>query len=327
MSGIIGHLTYAILAHQIVLERAPQIARLISDHQDSYLAGAYLGADVMTLPGGKCPECGGEYGYGGDFSRSCPKDQCPLHAYTLTFHGVTYTPQEIHRMFYGRSHLLFGWRNGQAKFGLQWSQLPSYFEAAITDTFAFYTQPERRVAYVMGWISHVIGDALIKSVQPGLNLYLLNGTYTPQNRPIQDLFSFHQFGKAECQLDWSDLMFNLVETPVESVQAHFMRLTEPRGQLAEKFPTGWSPKHEQLLYAVMSENRRYQKIRNPRLVRQLALDQMPDGLNCNVQLSQITGGLSFEEMMQIADAAGFRQTLAQIGEAIAQFLASISLSE
>ena len=48
MSGIIGHLTYAILAHQIVLERAPQIARLISDHQDSYLAGAYLGADVMT---------------------------------------------------------------------------------------------------------------------------------------------------------------------------------------------------------------------------------------------------------------------------------------
>jgi len=97
--------------------------------------------------------------------------------------------------------------------------------------------------------------------------------------------------------------------------------------LAEKFPTGWSPKHEQLLYAVMSENRRYQKIRNPRLVEQLALDQMPDGLNCNVQLSQITGGLSFEEMMQLADAAGFRQTLAQIGEAVAQFLASISLSE
>ena len=77
----------------------------------------------------------------------------------------------------------------------------------------------------------------------------------------------------------------------------------------------------------MSENRRYQKIRNPRLVEKLALDQMPDGLNCNVQLSQITGGLSIEEMMQLADAAGFRQTLAQIGEAVAQFLASISLSE
>jgi len=320
MSGIIGHLTYAILAHQKIAKRSPHIAQLIDKHQSSYLAGSYLGADIMTLPSGRCPECGEEYGYGGSFFANCPKDQIPLNEYTLTFNDVTYKPREIYRIFYGRSHLLFGWYNGQDKFGLQWPELASYFESVIYDTFAFYTQPDRQVAYVMGWITHVIGDALIKSVQPRLNLYLLNGTYTTQNRPIQDLFSFHQFGKLEYQINWSDLMFNLVETPVESVQAHFMRLKEPRGKLAERFPNGWQPKYEQLLYKVMGENRRYQKIRNPRLIKQMVLKQTPDGLSCDNQLSQITGGLSFDEMIHIANTAGFRQALDQIGEDIAQFL-------
>jgi hypothetical protein len=57
MSGIIGHLTYAILGRQAILEKAPQIAQLIDEHLDSYLAGAYFGADIMTLPGGRCIVC------------------------------------------------------------------------------------------------------------------------------------------------------------------------------------------------------------------------------------------------------------------------------
>ena len=320
MSGIIGHLTYAILGRQAVLEKAPQIALLIDEHLDSYLAGAYFGADIMTLPGGRCIVCGGEYGYGGNHPDRCPEDHIPLHPYTLTFDGVSYKPQRIHRMFYGRSHLLFGWQKEQAKFRLEWSQLPDYFEAVVADTFNFYRRPERRVAYVMGWISHVIGDALIKSIQPGLDLYLLNGTYTSQNRPIQDLFSFHYFGRTECQIDWADLMFNLAETPVESVQAHFMRLTQPCGKLAEKFPEGWLPQHKQLLYVVMGENRRYQKIRTLRLLQQLELD--PVTQSCDPELSRITGGLAFEEMMRMAEAAKFRQTLAYIGESVGKFLFS-----
>ena len=117
-------------------------------------------------------------------------------------------------------------------------------------------------------------------------------------------------------------MFNLAETPVESVQAHFMRLAQPCGQLAEKFPNGWSPKHEQLLYVVMGENRRYQKIRTPRLLKQLELD--PITQNCDSELSQITGGLTFQEMMQVAEAAKFRQTLTYIGKSVGQFLSLLS---
>ena len=116
MSGIIGHLTYAILGRQAILEKAPQTAKLIDKHFYSYLAGAYFGADIMTLPGGRCTACGGEYGYGGNHPDRCPEDHIPLHPYTLTFEGVSYSPQRIHRMFYGRSHLLFGWQNGQSKF-------------------------------------------------------------------------------------------------------------------------------------------------------------------------------------------------------------------
>ena len=70
MSGIIGHVTYAILGRQAALEKVPQTAKLIDKHLDSYLVGAYFGADIMTLPGGRCTACGGEYGYGGCLVKS-----------------------------------------------------------------------------------------------------------------------------------------------------------------------------------------------------------------------------------------------------------------
>ena len=73
-----------------------------------------------------------------------------------------------------------------------------------------------------------------------------------------------------------------------------------------------------------SENRRYQKIRTPRLLKQLEID--PITQNCDSEHSRITGGLTFKEMMQVAEVAKFRQTLTYIGKTVGQFLSLLSWS-
>ncbi|MCZ6678930.1 MAG: hypothetical protein O7E52_16985 [Candidatus Poribacteria bacterium] len=327
MSGIIGHLTYAVLGHKAAAERQLPVAPIIGRHYASYLAGCYLGADIMTLPGGACAQCGEEWGYSASAPEQCPNDGGSLRPYVLPFDGADYSPQDIHRMFYGRTHLVFGWSPDETAHTLSWDALPNYFASVVRDALEFFGPGERPLAYLFGWMTHVVGDALIKSVQPGLTLYLLNGTYTPQNRPIQDLFSFHEVGRKELGLNWQALLSDLVETPVEPIQAHFMRLAPPRGALAQHFPDAWKPTQEKLLLAVMAENRRYQHIRNSRLLAQLALTDTPDGQQCDPELSGLTGGLTYAQMVELAEQANFRHALWQIGEAIAERFEAATLRQ
>jgi hypothetical protein len=67
----------------------------------------------------------------------------------------------------------------------------------------------------------------------------------------------------------------------------------------------------------MTENRRYQRIRNARLLKQLELKREKGRWKCDEELSKITGGLSYEEMVELAEKANFRHAMWQMGEAIA----------
>ena len=44
--------------------------------------------------------------------------------WTLKFGGTEYTPRQIHTIFYGRSHLVFGWSEADRKQTLPWDHLP-----------------------------------------------------------------------------------------------------------------------------------------------------------------------------------------------------------
>ena len=66
----------------------------------------------------------------------------------------------------------------------------------------------------------------------------------------------------------------------------------------------------------MAENRRYQKIRNARLLKQLALHRVGGNWQCSEELSRRTGGLSYSQMVDLARRSGFRHALWQMGEAI-----------
>jgi hypothetical protein len=268
------------------------------------------------MPEAICVDTGQEVGYG-----TAPLDKSPITGgevkpWLLKLDGREYRPRDIHRMFYGRSHLVFGWSPVDRKHAVPWDHLADYAAMTVQDAVDLFGPGERKLAYLFGWLAHIVGDCLIKSIQPGITLDLLDGKYTPANRPIQDLVTLHEIGRTEFRLDWAALLMDLAETPPEPIQLHYMRVGRPRGMLAADFPNAWTPRFEKLLSFVLTENRRYQRIRNPRLIEQYALTKTRQGWQCDAELSRKTGGLKYADMVDTAKKANFRHALWQMGEAI-----------
>ena len=235
----------------------------------------------------------------------------------------SYRPSEIHALFYGRSHVVFGHPRQQREQAIPWDHLPDYCAAAVEDTYAFFGPGKRPLAYVLGWVAHVVSDSLIKSVQPGIDLYLLDGKYTPRNRPIQDLFMFSEIGVKELGLDWPALLADLVETPVEMVQAHYMRVAAARGELARFFRHDWQPEQGELLAAVLRENRRWCRFHaDDELANMRLLPRSDGGVDCNDKIRQSTG-MNYGQIVELGREAKLRQACWQMGEAIADMFAAI----
>ena len=324
MSGIIGHVMYAILGAKAAAERELPIASIAGRHWASYLAGSYLACDIQTMPEAICTETGQEVGFGTVPIAKSPITGGTVRPWTLSFEGKDYRPTQIHEQFYGRSHLVFGWTRIEQEHAVPWDHLPDYFAALVADTIELYGPGERPLAYVFGWMAHVVGDSLIKSIRDGLSLHLLDGKYTPKNRPIQDLYTFHEIGRKVLGLQWESLLSDLAETPIEPVQLHGMRVALPRGKLARDFPYGWVPEKKALLQAVLQENRRYLKIYMVSLLKELELHQKGDHLECSSSMQEASGGLSYVQMIELAEKASFRNALWQMGEAVADLFQAVT---
>ncbi len=323
MSGIIGHTMYAILGARAAQERKLPVASLIGRHSASYLCGSYLGCDVQTMPEAICVDTGQEVGYG-----TAPLDKSPLtggavRPWNLVSEGKSYRPKEIHRLFYGRAHLVFGWSREEREHTVPWDHLADYCASVVKDAMERFGPGERKLAYLFGWMAHIVGDSLIKSIRPGIDLHLHGGKYTPANRPIQDLVTFHEIGRKELGLNWKNILTDLAETPVEPIQFHYMRIEKPQGILATQFANGWKPRLKPLLTQVLNENRHYQKIRNPRLIKQLALSKTISGWQCDPALTRQSLGLRYPEMVELAEKANFRHALWQMGEAILKLFSEV----
>lgn len=301
MSGIIGHTLYAELALRETVRRQHRWAGIMQTHRASFHAGAYIGSDIQVMPEAVCVDTGREVGFG-----TVPLERSPLtggavRRFRLDTSDGPLTATQVHERFYGRAHLVFGWTQAEKELRVPWDHLPEYFAAVITDLGG---KDERALAYTLGWIVHVVGDSLIKGQQPGIELNLVDGRYTPKNRPVQDLISYHDIGIAELGMDWPRDLAAMAATPVEDIQLHYMRCAEPRGKLGGLFTDGWRPEAAATLRAVLKENRRY--------VRQHALDeiasmQLTDG-ECSAALRE-KSGLTLAEMRDAARQAKFREML------------------
>ncbi|MBP6785164.1 MAG: hypothetical protein KA152_15315 [Verrucomicrobiales bacterium] len=296
MSGLIGHTMYGLLAAKAAKARGLPVTNLIERHLPGFLCGAYLGCDIQVMPEAVCVDTGREVGFGTVPLEKSPITGGAVKPWSMAHAGRNYRPSEIHSLFYGRSHLVFGWKGDDVRLSVPWDHLADYCSRAIRDEMT----SERGLAYALGWMVHIVGDSLIKSVQPGIRMNLLDGVYTPRNRIIQDQFAFHVIG-GEMGIDWPTVLREMAATPVEAIQFHYMRVGEKRGHLAELFAEGWKPEDESLLGAVLAENRRWLPYHIADVLRAIPRD--------SEKARRISGGLEYEAMMKMAESAGMRQTL------------------
>ncbi|MBB5033973.1 hypothetical protein [Prosthecobacter vanneervenii] len=307
MSGLIGHTMYGILALKAAKGRGLAVTPLIERHLPSFLCGAYLGCDIQVMPEAVCADTGREVGFG-----TVPLDKSPITGgavkpWTLEHDGRKYRPKEIHELFYGRAHLVFGWSKEDMPLRVPWDHLADYCALAIRDEMS----SERGLAYALGWMVHMVGDSLIKSIQPGIRMHLLDGVYTPRNRIVQDQFTYHTIG-GELGIDWVKTFRDMAATPVETIQPHYMRVDAKRGKLAEVFDAGWKPELQPLLAAVLAENRRWLPHHTEDVLRVVQRD--------SEEAKRVSGGLEFEAMNEMAESAGMRNTLVIIAEQCADLM-------
>ncbi len=324
MSGVIGHVMYAILGAKAAEHRSLPVAPLLRRHESTYLCGAYLGADIQTLPNGTDLETNLPFGYGTLPPHITERNGRPIRPYQLIHDGQRYDSRTLIDRFYGRSHLTLGWTAAELSLSIPWDHLPDYAAAVIDDVADIHGPGERPIAYVFGWLAHIVGDALIKGVRSGLSMKLLNGLYTPENRPIQDLVTYHEIGIKELGLHWPHLLHDLATTPAQPIQHHYMRIAPPRGLLAKRYPVGWNPDSAELLTALLAANRWYFPHWIRQLIEELQLHRDDQGQwQCQPKLSQRANGLAYADMVQLAKEANLRHTLWQIGEAIADLFQTI----
>jgi hypothetical protein len=311
MSGLIGHTMYGILAAKAAKGRGLPITPIIERHLPSFLCGAYIGCDIQVMPEAVCVDTGREVGFG-----TVPLEKSPLtggavRPWVLVHDGQMYRPKQIHELFYGRAHLVFGWAKPDVILRVPGDHLADYCALAIRDDIT----SERGLAYALGWMVHIVGDSLIKSVQPGIRMHLLDGVYTPRNRIVQDQFTFHTIG-GELGINWPKIFRDMAATPVEAIQPHYMRIGEKRGDLCKLFNDGWKPELQPLLAAVLTENRRWLPHHTEDVLRVVTLT---DG-KASDEAKRVSGGLEHETMLQMAEAAGMRQTLVTIAEQCADLM-------
>lgn len=323
MSGVVGHTLYAILAGRKAIERRMPVGGLIHRHFGSFLSGAYLGSDIQTLPEAVCVDTGKSVGYGTVVLPRSPLTGGPVVPWNLVHQGAEYRPREIADLFYGRSHLIFGWRGDEKKHTLPWDHLHDYVAVVCEDVIQRYGKGERKLAYIFGWLAHIVGDCLIKSIQPGIDMHLLDGKYTKANRPIQDLVSVHEIGVKELGLDWKRVLGSVSGAPVELSQIHYMRIGQPYGLLGQMHPYVWDPRTEGLLREVLKQNRVYQKVRNPRLLEKYKLTRSNGEWNCDFSLSEIANHLSYSQMVKVAEQANFRSHVDTIAEIICELFEQV----
>jgi hypothetical protein len=320
MSGIVGHSMFAVLGTKAAAHRGLAITAIATRNFPSFLAGAYLGSDIQVMPEAVCVDTGREVGFGTVPLAKSPITGGAVRPWTLKHEGREYRPGEIYELFYGRAHLVFGWTKAERGNAVPWDRLENYFSAVLEDTLDWFGPSERAIAYVLGWMCHVVGDSLIKSQRAGLELHLLDGTYTPRNRPIQDLVTFHEIGIKDFHLNWPALLADLAATPVEPVQFHFMRIAEKRGRLASEFPENWDPVKRSLLGAVLVENRRWCAYHARDELKAMELVPGADGRSDCSEMLRRSVGLSYDQMVALAEKAKFRRALGYIGEVIADLM-------
>ena len=126
------------------------------------------------------------------------------------------------------------------------------------------------------------------------------------------------------QLNWPALLADLSATPVEPIQLHYMRVGSPRGRIAQDFPEGWLPNEEKTAAGGPGRESAVLEDLPASGSGRDAADWTGDQWHCREELRQRTGGLSYAQMVELAEQSHFRKALWKIAESIADLFGEVA---
>jgi hypothetical protein len=118
-----GHTMYGLLAEKAVKSRGLPVASIIAKHRASFLCGGYLGCDTQVMPEAVCVDTGREVGFGTVPLEKSPITGGAVRPWLLVHDGQMYRPKQIHKVFYGSVHLVFGWTKEDMLLRMSWDHL------------------------------------------------------------------------------------------------------------------------------------------------------------------------------------------------------------
>jgi len=217
------HVTYAVLGAQAATARRLPVAPLLRRHWASYLCGAYLGCDIQTFPKQCVWTRAAKSG-----TAWCRWPESPHRrrgpAMEALLDGREYTRVTSTGCFTGdRTWSLAGARRNST------CRNPGTIWPITSRARPLTRGPALARANVRWPISshaRARGRRQSHQVRPRRpEAAFTRRQYTPRNRPIQDLITFHEVGRKELNLNWARPAGGSRWLPaVESLQPHTMRV-------------------------------------------------------------------------------------------------------
>lgn len=217
-----------------------EVARIAAAHLPSVYAGAYEGADCQIMPLALCDGCGRVVGLGHlPDVPLCEYCGGTLRPYRFHFAGQDWDALSLHGAFYVRSHLGLPVSSPHSdRSHLPLDATRSVWRNVLCDAFTtahagplISADPGRwewAVAFVLGWITHVVADLVMKGFWPETvtDTSFVDGLYGPKSRMAWE----HLILSTLCDemgISGEGLLYGLPGGDDNGIMLHYMMVNEP----------------------------------------------------------------------------------------------------
>src|SRR5688500_9369241 len=179
MPAYVTHTLFSHIAMQALLDARHPLATVAARHAGLVRVAGIAGCDIQCMPYQVCRECEAPYRHDQAASRKCVV--CGKEALEdfqfETSNGRKLTRRDVERELYGNTHLVIyrAFRGYGVRPRTPAGDARQPFPKQVIDHVAFTLMDAERIAgkrvenylsFVLGWLSHVVSDALFKGVYP-----------------------------------------------------------------------------------------------------------------------------------------------------------------
>ena len=182
MPAYVTHTLFSHLCLQALLDSRHALAGVAERHAALFRVAGIAGCDIQCMPYQVCRECQAPYRHDQQKSRTClacGKEGALEDFQFAVSDGRILTRRDVERDLYGNTHLVLyrSFRGYGVKPRTPVGPAEQPFPQQVIDHLAFCLADAERVArktgrisnylaFMLGWFSHVVSDALFKGVYP-----------------------------------------------------------------------------------------------------------------------------------------------------------------